>query len=71
MQYDELPGADESDNPDLGDLIVENHIRGGPYPYPTGNVTDGWLPLCLLWLAGAAAVTSAVVTVVLPQHTPV
>ena len=38
MQYDELPGADESDNPDLGDLIVENHIRGGGYPYPTGNV---------------------------------
>ena len=37
MQYDELPGADESDNPDMGDLLIENHVRSGPYPMGTGQ----------------------------------
>ena len=37
MQYDELPGADESDNPDMGDLLIENHVRSGPYPVGTGQ----------------------------------
>ena len=36
MNYDELPGADESDN-QPSDLLMDHHVRSGPYPPSAGG----------------------------------